>query len=69
MNNQCIDPKDCPSGYYNDTFNLQCNQCSSPCDTCLNSLQCITCISLYYLYDSSCVSTCPNGTLLISSQC
>lgn len=51
----------CSDGYYADTTVRMCIGCSPPCRTCLNSLQCLSCLS-GWLFSTSCAFSCPTGT-------
>jgi hypothetical protein len=66
----------CPAGYYGDTnYNLgpnTCKACAAGCATCTaNPTPCQSCQNGSYLYNSTCGSTCPNGTIAYSAtnQC
>ena len=48
---------------------MTCTACPTPCASCTNSTACITCSTNYYLLASSCLNTCPNGTLPLNSLC
>jgi hypothetical protein len=66
----------CPSGFYGDNNYLQgpntCLSCDPACLTCTNNpTPCQSCKNGSYLYNSTCLSTCPNGTIAYSmtNQC
>lgn len=64
----------CPIYYYPDTTSspVTCVPCVGRCSTCLNSTQCLSCVSPYYFYNNSCVTSCPSGTMIannISQTC
>lgn len=64
----------CPIYFYPDTSSspVTCVPCVGRCSTCLNSTQCLSCVSPYYFYNSSCVTSCPSGTMIannISQTC
>lgn len=74
--NQASCVNNCPSGFYaqpilstafNNSNNLQCVACNSPCLTCTSSSSCTLCINGYSLRGSNCVSTCPSGTFSTTS--
>ena len=50
----------CPSGSFNndDTNPKKCTSCTSPCATCSNSSDCLSCIT-GYLIGTNCVNSCP----------
>lgn len=42
---------------------MTCTACKSPCDTCLNSTRCLTCLSgFFYVGNNTCDTSCPVGT-------
>ena len=64
LNDQCVD--NCPNGMYADADNI-CNNCSSSCDTCVESMNnCLSCdengLTPYYNSDfNTCSSSCGSG--------
>lgn len=61
--NQCVDV--CGPGYYN--ASNTCFVCTSPCQNCLGSLQCTSCLTGFYFIASNpatdrCKNVCPTGT-------
>lgn len=71
----------CPTGQYINTsvHNNVCSMCSTTCTSCTMAA-CQTCVSSYFLYNSSCITNCPNGyfndptvivvtTVLNTTQC
>ena len=65
----------CPTGYYGDTnFNIGPNTCqlcdTTACATCTgNPSPCQSCITGMYLYNFTCVSTCPSGYIAFNDVC
>ena len=62
----------CPDAYYHENLGTNqkfCRACVSPCVNCLSTSQCLSCISNKYLYNYTCVSTCPDGYFTGVSQC
>ena len=54
----CIEQEDCNDGYTQ--VGVYCTQCDSNCKTCYGSVTtCISCVSGLYLYDGTCVDSCP----------
>jgi len=59
--------KECPSGYKLNSIEKYCEpDCTSPCNTCTDSNNCIDCIENHYLITTSnninnCVANCPDG--------
>ncbi len=45
--------------YFITTPTLQCNFCISPCQSCKNYTNCISCVMGYLLYQGICVENCP----------
>jgi len=43
--------------------------CSPNCAICTSSSVCSSCSRSYYLYQSTCYSTCPHGTMISGSKC
>ena len=52
----------CLQGYYYDSENKVCKECTKGCQSCLDSYNCTSCISNYYIEDSQCVEF-PHGCL------
>lgn len=69
----------CPSGYYHDNEGMNnkfCKPCVSPCDDCIDTIKCLSClVSLNkYFYNYGCLDICPNGyfkdnTSMICDNC
>lgn len=59
----------CPSSTYPNATTLKCESCVSPCSTCTSYTACLSCVSSYFLYNSTCSTTCPAGYVGISNQC
>ncbi|KAL4483270.1 hypothetical protein ABPG74_019296 [Tetrahymena malaccensis] len=61
---QTIDECNIQSGFYFDTQQNSCNQCSIECYTCFGESQCSQCQKSSYLSQKSgkCLDTCPDGT-------
>ena len=55
----------CPQYHYDDTTQIPhvCQPCASPCLECSGIDTCQSCVLGYYLMNSSCILTCPDGTL------
>lgn len=70
-NNECTNT--CGEGYYPSTDianpNIKyCNSCSSDCNSCINSETCTQCKANFYLSKGQCVSSCPPGSVISSSN-
>ncbi len=65
----CVPSTNCPSGYYANVSNYQCSACVGTCATCTSSLNCLTCISNYYLSVSTCILACLSNQTLINQIC
>ncbi|CAD8044013.1 unnamed protein product [Paramecium primaurelia] len=64
LNNKCLES--CPKTYYN---NQQvCQNCINNCDTCSNSTTCSVCSINFYLYQQTCVDTCPVNITITNQQ-
>ncbi|CAD8135514.1 unnamed protein product [Paramecium octaurelia] len=64
LNNKCLDQ--CPKTYYN---NQQvCQNCINNCDTCSNSTTCTVCSANFYLYQQTCIDTCPANITVTNTQ-
>ena len=63
-NHQCISGDHCPVGTYANTTTETCEDCPVGCTSCSSSsdLQCLTCSNGFVLYDTSCITRCPEGT-------
>jgi proprotein convertase subtilisin/kexin type 5 len=64
----------CPTGTYPSPVTYSCDNCNlAGCIKCVLSpiftLTCTQCQAGYYLYNSSCLSSCPNDTILSGSEC
>jgi proprotein convertase subtilisin/kexin type 5 len=63
FNQTCV--KTCPSNYYpigGGANSTECIQCDSPCMNCnTTGTNCTSCPSGLYLFNSTCVGTCPTG--------
>jgi hypothetical protein len=67
---KCVSDKidGCDRGYYVNTVNKTCSQCSGACSSCaFSASQCTSCWNFYESnilnwVDFSCVKTCPNST-------
>lgn len=59
----------CPNTHYPDSTvsPAQCVLCVTPCATCTTRTQCITCVSTYYFWNTSCTQNCPTGTTIPNS--
>lgn len=64
---ECI--QTCPTGLFADATSGTCIGCSSPCLTCSGSTSNCTSCTSGYVYQGTCVSTCPSATYLFNSQC
>jgi proprotein convertase subtilisin/kexin type 5 len=53
----------CPSNYYQITSNglKFCQACTSPCSNCINATFCLSCVSGYFYYSYSCLTSCPQS--------
>ena len=62
-NKNCV--KECPIGYIENNINQNCDRCSINCKNCIidnnNNNICKTCKEGYYLFNSTCLLTCPDG--------
>ena len=56
-NDSCLTA--CPEYYFGQNNN--CLQCQLPCITCLSQSQCLSCSGLF-LFNFTCISSCPSGT-------
>jgi len=61
----------CPSYYYGDTSTNKCVGCNAACSACTGALAttCTACNPNFYLYGTTCVSTCPTTSILVGSTC
>lgn len=59
---------ECPSNYYISSTN-SCIICTPPCATCTSDTVCVTCVALYNLDGTSCVSTCSGNKIPIDGVC
>lgn len=64
----------CPTGTYPSPITYSCDNCNlAGCVKCLLSttfsLSCTQCQAGYYLYNSVCLSSCPNNTIPSGSEC
>ena len=71
VNGECT--LNCPDGTYGNYTTHKCESCISPCQNCISSTECTSClplISTNLLYYSSCIDTCPaEVTVQIGSEC
>ena len=59
----------CPPGFFN-TLTSTCGTCLAPCATCITSdTQCLSCQTGTYLFNSTCVASCPDTTYLDGAEC
>ena len=56
----------CPATYY-PNVNV-CTSCQSPCATCSSNLTCLSCVTNFYLYGSSCVNNCSSGMVISNNS-
>nr|XP_006812538.1 PREDICTED: deleted in malignant brain tumors 1 protein-like [Saccoglossus kowalevskii] len=64
----CIDK--CPTGYYGNTIDRECQLCDSKCTSCFDgdsNAVCKSCNIGYALIDYTCVTECPGGQYVLSS--
>ena len=61
-NDKCVSLIDCQniSGYYVNMQLKRCSECIAPCNNCLNSSYCLSCLN-GYLFEGRCPFTCPVG--------
>lgn len=59
----------CPSGMYADANQspILCVNCVAPCATCTTQTACLSCTSGTYLYQTSCLSSCPANITVINA--
>lgn len=68
LNGSCL--TDCPSKYFPISLNQTCSLCTYPCDGCVNSTTCISCVSPFYLTSSGkCVTNCELNEYAMSNVC
>ena len=60
----------CPSTKYSNENNI-CQSCQSPCNECLNDVQCLSCVGGYNYYSAAhlCYVACPTNTIQVSNEC
>ena len=71
-NSMCLGDSSCAYGQYQ--LGTQCLNCTSPCNTCVSSAYCTSCILnsdgvQLLLYDGECYLNCPTSTYKDSIQC
>jgi hypothetical protein len=59
----------CSAGLFLDTPSNSCLLCTSPCATCASASACYSCVSSYFLLNSSCLSSCPFGYYGFNGHC
>lgn len=68
-NNTCYNSSGCPEKTYENNQTSTCSSCVSPCGSCTSLTTCLSCTSgLYLNLNSSCLSTCSNGTVAANSS-
>ena len=71
-NNGVICVADCEAfeGYYLDRLSSRCGQCNALCSSCRNESHdaCTSCKSRYYMLDSTCLFSCPQGYEMTKSS-
>jgi hypothetical protein len=70
LNNSCL--TNCPAGYFNfDNLTLgptTCESCNNSCAKCSGDLNnCSSCKSGFYLYNNTCITTCPSGYFAVNA--
>lgn len=61
--------QNCPDLYYANNSNLQCTPCINNCLLCTSSATCVSCVPSTYLFNVSCLATCPSGFTGIGGLC
>lgn len=59
----------CPTTTYANTLKYECTNCSLPCLTCSSATSCQSCMGNYYLFNTSCLQTCPTGYVGLITDC
>lgn len=66
----CVNASSCPSGTFPNATAHNCDYCSNNCTTCsMISSNCTSCSSPLFLYNDSCVSSCPTGMFQNGTLC
>lgn len=66
-NFECV--TSCPDYTYANSSNSECTNCISPCEKCLSSTLCTSCLVGYNLLNNTCYTTCPYGYLGVNRIC
>lgn len=67
FNGQCYST--CPDGSYLDFTNVYCQVCNSICKTCFGSATNCTACEGAYLYNNTCLSSCPSNHYNLNNTC
>ncbi|XP_041465657.1 proprotein convertase subtilisin/kexin type 5-like isoform X2 [Lytechinus variegatus] len=66
--NSCV--RECPHGYYKDSFFQMCRQCSPLCRSCeANENSCTSCIDGAVLRGSQCITRCMDSEYMVNERC
>ena len=66
-NFDCIET--CPTYTYGDATTNLCTACVPPCEKCVSASECSSCLSGFFLLDSSCINPCDVGYLGVNRIC
>lgn len=61
--------KICPDMTYPSDMTVTCEACPKECATCLSNTTCLSCTDGYYLYNRTCLTTCPDRFYPKSRNC